>query len=531
MTNNNWVMVGDLASLKTAKRQTFKHAGQQIHLIMTDAGDVFAIDNRCPHEGFPLSEGSVGKNCQLTCNWHGWTFDLESGDPTVGRDPLRKYPVEIRDGKVWVDVSPLDQEKQATKARADMIAALDAVDAGYLARAVTRYHLVTAQIDELLTDAILWTEGKFERGFGHAFAGLLDRIKDYDDLSGQGPDQLVPIIDGLLQIGWDVKFDTVKPFASSEAVAQFDAKELAAAVEASDEERALTHIAAAEQAGIKPDFLFDVMRPIPLSHYMGFGHAAIYLMVAEGLTQRLGNKVGYSLACQLVRYWCTASREDLIPEFRIYHDYLNGEHEAGELHEVAELIGQSVRNILPLVAPALQQPEQLWESLLAASAQMLLRFDADIEHNHRRSVSNSVNWLDFTHMITFAEAVRHHANKDKRLWKAGLLQMALFVGRNGSYILPSDQTEELFSQWQVADVAQFWRDQQNTRLNSTGELPIYAVHRLKMAASVQRMWPSLSPNTQSWLGAGLNRYLNAHMRQRYHRELAHQAHQLVSKQV
>ncbi|MEO2091127.1 MAG: Rieske (2Fe-2S) protein, partial [Gemmataceae bacterium] len=41
-------------------------------------GEIRAISNRCPHEGYPLHQG-VLKQCVLTCNWHNWKFDLRDG--------------------------------------------------------------------------------------------------------------------------------------------------------------------------------------------------------------------------------------------------------------------------------------------------------------------------------------------------------------------------------------------------------------------------------------------------------------------
>ena len=67
---------------------------------------IYAVDNRCPHMGFPLDRGSV-KDCILTCHWHHARFDLASGgtfDPWA--DDVRVFPIQIRDGEVWVDVSP-----------------------------------------------------------------------------------------------------------------------------------------------------------------------------------------------------------------------------------------------------------------------------------------------------------------------------------------------------------------------------------------------------------------------------------------
>jgi nitrite reductase/ring-hydroxylating ferredoxin subunit len=68
-------------------------------------GHVYAIDNRCPHMGFPLHRGSV-RDGILTCHWHHARFDLETGgtfDPWA--DDVRAFPVEVRDGEVWVDVA------------------------------------------------------------------------------------------------------------------------------------------------------------------------------------------------------------------------------------------------------------------------------------------------------------------------------------------------------------------------------------------------------------------------------------------
>ena len=67
---------------------------------------VYAVDNRCPHMGFPLSQGTV-KDSILTCHWHHARFDLNSGgtfDQWAG--DVRSFPVEIRnENEVWVDVS------------------------------------------------------------------------------------------------------------------------------------------------------------------------------------------------------------------------------------------------------------------------------------------------------------------------------------------------------------------------------------------------------------------------------------------
>ncbi len=82
--------------------------------VIVDDGTVFAVDNRCPHMGFPLHRGSVCDGI-LTCHWHHARFDLASGgtfDPWA--DDVRVYDTVIEDGVVFVDPQPkpIDQEKR-----------------------------------------------------------------------------------------------------------------------------------------------------------------------------------------------------------------------------------------------------------------------------------------------------------------------------------------------------------------------------------------------------------------------------------
>lgn len=80
-------------------------AGQPIALAKSN-GKVFAVDNRCPHMGYPLNRGSVQDGI-LICHWHHAMFDLASGctfHPFA--DDVQAYPIEIRDGSVYVNVSP-----------------------------------------------------------------------------------------------------------------------------------------------------------------------------------------------------------------------------------------------------------------------------------------------------------------------------------------------------------------------------------------------------------------------------------------
>ncbi len=76
-------------------------------------GELFAVDNRCPHMGFPLDRGSV-KDGILTCHWHHARFDLASGGTfNPFADDVRSYPVSVSDGVVWVDPQPAPRDEVA----------------------------------------------------------------------------------------------------------------------------------------------------------------------------------------------------------------------------------------------------------------------------------------------------------------------------------------------------------------------------------------------------------------------------------
>ncbi|WP_265108493.1 Rieske (2Fe-2S) protein [Halosolutus halophilus] len=83
-------------------------------------GEVRVVDNRCPHMGFPLSEGTVDDGI-LTCHWHHARFELSCGDTfDPWADDVRTYPTEIRDGTVYVDPNP-DRERPPDEHWADRL--------------------------------------------------------------------------------------------------------------------------------------------------------------------------------------------------------------------------------------------------------------------------------------------------------------------------------------------------------------------------------------------------------------------------
>ncbi len=102
-----WVRVASVADCETGGcLHKVLNNGDPI-VLATWEGEVFALEDRCSHEDFPLSEGEVD-NGQIECVFHGARFDLRTGNavqlPAVR--PVKVFPVEVRDEEVFVRVDP-----------------------------------------------------------------------------------------------------------------------------------------------------------------------------------------------------------------------------------------------------------------------------------------------------------------------------------------------------------------------------------------------------------------------------------------
>ena len=91
-------------------RVTTITAGRKTLALVRFDGQYAAMDNRCPHQGGPLGEGSIEKGvdgkCWLRCPWHGWDFDPLTGKPPGGHEDTGQetFPVEERADGLYVGI-------------------------------------------------------------------------------------------------------------------------------------------------------------------------------------------------------------------------------------------------------------------------------------------------------------------------------------------------------------------------------------------------------------------------------------------
>jgi len=104
---NELVRATSLSELRAEERLVVNVGGHTICLF-ADGDEVHAVDNRCPHMGFPLHRGTVADGI-LTCHWHHARFDLCSGGTfDQWADDLRRFPIELRGDDIYVDLTPGD---------------------------------------------------------------------------------------------------------------------------------------------------------------------------------------------------------------------------------------------------------------------------------------------------------------------------------------------------------------------------------------------------------------------------------------
>jgi nitrite reductase/ring-hydroxylating ferredoxin subunit len=106
-TTPSLVRAASLSELRESGRLVV-HLDRHTVCLLADGDEVYAVDNRCPHMGFPLHRGTLCDGI-LTCHWHHARFELSTGGTfDQWADDLRRFPVEVSGDDVLVDISPLN---------------------------------------------------------------------------------------------------------------------------------------------------------------------------------------------------------------------------------------------------------------------------------------------------------------------------------------------------------------------------------------------------------------------------------------
>ncbi|MDE0502809.1 MAG: Rieske (2Fe-2S) protein, partial [Candidatus Poribacteria bacterium] len=107
-----WRKVGNVGEIPDGGAKSVGLDEGRTIALFNDAGKIHATDNQCPHMGYPLTRGVI-RHGVLTCDWHGRSFDLEAGGCfNVECDDLQTFPVEVRDGEIWLQVGDFTYKRK-----------------------------------------------------------------------------------------------------------------------------------------------------------------------------------------------------------------------------------------------------------------------------------------------------------------------------------------------------------------------------------------------------------------------------------
>lgn len=517
-----WNEAVPLDRLEAEGRAVVRLGGKQIALFVTPEG-IKACNNRCPHEGYPLREGSLD-DCILTCNWHNWKFDLTDGSNLLGGDRLRTYPVEVRDGQVWVEIVDPPEETRRAEIMDSLADAFQDNDYARMARELARFARLSGDPLDTVRQAVLWSFDRMEFGTTHAYAASADWLTLYEAHTGDAETQLICLLESIGHMADDVLREQRYPFA--EETAPYDEDSFVAAVEREDEAAAVAMVRGSFESGLRYPDLERGLGRAALAHYNDFGHSLIYVLKTGQLIDRLGDAAAMPLTLALTRSLVYASREDQIPEFRRYASALEAWRGEGNGAEPSAegLRGQNIRHALETVVGWSGAPAaDLYRALLNANAWNLLHYDDSYQTRADLPLKDNIGWLDFTHGITFANAVRRLCGKYPELWPAGLLQMACFVGRNAPYTDASLDVDD----WRVDDHDGFFAAAVDRLFDhGQGEF-IISAHLIKTALAAREECEA-GMSDGGMVTAGLYRFLNSPLKRRHARRTMRQAIDFVS---
>jgi nitrite reductase/ring-hydroxylating ferredoxin subunit len=512
-------------TLEAERRKVVRREGKQVLLLWQD-GKIFALANRCPHEGYPLSEGTPGPGCVLTCNWHNWKFDLTSGAALIGRDPVRVYPIDIRGDEIFVDLVDPPADAQRERALKGLDTAIADNDLARMAREVARLERAGFSADEALVHAIRQSAAHFENGMTHAYAAAPDWLM----LAARAtaPDErLTATLEPVAHVSWDTLGMGAFPYADGQTT--WDATAFVTAAEHEDEAGALALIRGALASRLPYSTLRPALAEVALAHYADFGHSAIYVLKAGQLIARLGEAVAEPVLLALTRSLVQATREERLPEFRHYFDAFAAWDGKGTKPITAEDLRRlPPAKILDRVVQSSGRPvREVFDALLGAAAWNLLNFDLGYDSATDNQIADNISWLDFTHALTFANAARHLCEERPDLWPRALLQMALFAGRNAGYVSESNDA----ARWNAGDRRDFVARQMATLYDHGIVEPIIVCHRLKVLFALEdELKAAPDAPWADTMCAAVNRYLATPQKRRHGLRLATQARDFIARE-
>ncbi len=415
---DQYTRVASMDDLRTKGSITVQADGIPVVLFLY--GDrVYAVDNRCPHMGFPLDQGTV-KDGLLTCHWHHARFDLASGGAfDLWADDVDAYPVEIRDDAVWVNVSlPRDVvEHQRKRLREGLERDLSLV----IAKAVIRLLMQGRETVEPFTIGVDFGTRYRRNGWGRGLTTHTCTMNLIPFLNEE--DKARALYHGLADVASETSGMAPRFIVSALPSEETDVPTLKRwfrqFVEVRDEEAAERCIISALRAGATPEEMADMMFAAATDHrYIDVGHSLDFTNKAFEALDLTGWAYAEQTLTSMVRNYTHAQRQEETNAWRHPIDLVDILDEVFGVLPDAVAEGQSTRGVQvddeTIVAILLgDNPQAIADALLDALREGVTEVDlasvvtyAAALRIARFHITNEFgDWDTAMHTFTFANAV------------------------------------------------------------------------------------------------------------------------------
>ena len=417
-----WVAVAAVEELNQG-RKVVRIENRQIALFAT--GDRFyAIDNRCPHMGYPLSMGSV-RGETLTCDWHNWKFRLTDGaclhGSFDGSEDVRSYSVRVEGGRILVDLAEEPVERQMATHLESLRAGLYRYEPERIGRDAARLMTLGMLPAEVMRQGAIHNAEREEYGWGHALAVIADCVSLGEFYEGEAA---VPTLRALLGAGEPVRRFERRTVPAAEKIDREGETEFRRRIEEEDVDGAEAWLRGALDADLDRAEISRWLLNAASDHFLGFGHQMIYVFKAVQMAEAIGWDAMRPILPAIVPSVAWATRYDKLPEMRKYTERLRTIEPALPAlvakqrrprsrfdsarfrHDVLFGKGDAAFEAVHGALSAGVHVDVVARELVLAASERLLRMDIEWELSHDEKVWDEGGWLEVTHLLTHANATR-----------------------------------------------------------------------------------------------------------------------------
>lgn len=398
-------------------------AGQSIALAKSN-GKIFAVDNRCPHMGYPLNRGSVQDGI-LICHWHHAMFDLASGctfHPFA--DDVQAYPIDVREGSVYVNVGA-DGADAVARWKIRLREGLEQSINLILAKSVIALRSLKTAPDAIVEVGALYGARGRRAGWGPAMTILTCMANVAEKLTDA--DKVLALYQGLLHVSSETSSSAPRIPLTRLETETHSLEQLKTwfryFIEVRNADGAERTILTAISQGATPAQICDMMVAAATDHfYRDGGHTLDFINKAFELLERIGWEKADEVIPTLVGMLASSSRAeeqnrwrspiDFVPVLRGIFDELEAVIESGKGKQwhgsealTETLLGEDPLGTIDALKTAFQEGATLTEltqTLASAAALRIARFHTKNEFG---------DWIAVLHTYTYANALHQCAKR------------------------------------------------------------------------------------------------------------------------